>query len=369
DSKTGTVIQAQIFIACLGASNYIYAEASLTQNLHDWTQAHVNCFAFLGGVPEIVVPDNLKSGIKSPCRYEPEVNPTYQELADHYDTAVIPARVRKPKDKAKAETGVKFAETWILAALRNRTFFSLGELNQAIAEKLTELNNKKFQKLSTNRLQQFEKLDKPALKPLPERRYEYALWKKATVNIDYHIEVQKHYYSVPYQLVRKPVDVRITSRTVEVLYKNKRVASHEINYRKDKFSTLPEHMPEKHKKYIEWTPARIIKWAGETGPCTKKLAAEIINSKPHPQQGYRACLGILRLGDKRYGRERLEAACSRALAIQSYSYKSVESILKKGLDQQPLVTDSPKTQVTPTTHDNIRGKDYYRQKQEDSHAE
>ena len=369
DQKTGCITHAQIFIACLGASNYIYAEASLSQNLHDWIQAHVNCFAFFGGVPEIVVPDNLKSGITNPCRYEPDVNPTYQELADHYDTAVIPARVRKPKDKAKVETGVKFAETWILAALRNHTFFSLGDLNQAIAKKLTELNNKKFQKLPTNRRQQFEKLDKPALKPLPESRYEYALWKKARVNIDYHIEIERHYYSVPYQLVKQQVDVRFTSRTVEVLYKNRRVASHKRSYRKGGFTTLPEHMPEKHKRYLEWTPARIIKWAGEAGPCTKKLVLEIINNKPHQQQGYRACIGIMRLGDKRYGRERLEAACSRSLAIQSYSYKSVESILKKGLDQQPLVTDSAKTQSAPAIHDNIRGKDYYRQEEEEIYAE
>ena len=368
DPKTGTVTQAQVFIACLGASNYTYTEASLTQNLHDWIQAHVNCFAFFGGVPEIVVPDNLKAGITSPCRYEPDVNPTYQELADHYDTAVIPARVRKPKDKAKVEAGVKFAESWILAALRNHTFFSLGELNQAIAEKLTALNNKKFQKLPTTRRQQFKKLDNPALKPLPERRYEYALWKKATVNIDYHIEIERHYYSVPYQLVKKQLDVRLSCRTVEVLYKNRRVASHTRSYRKGGFTTLPEHMPEKHKKYLEWTPARIIKWAGEAGPCTKKLVIEIINSKPHPQQGYRACLGIMRLGDKRYGRERLEAACSRALAIQSYSYKSVQSILKKSLDQQPLVTNPAKTQAAPAIHDNIRGKDYYRQEQEETHA-
>ena len=366
--KTGAVTQAQVFIACLGASDYTYAEASFTQNLHDWIQAHVNCFEFLGGVPEIVVPDNLKSGITSPCRYEPDVNPTYQELADHYDTAVIPARVRKPKDKAKVEAGVKFAESWILAALRNHTFFSLGELNQAIAEKLTGLNDKKFKKLPTTRRQQFEKLDKPALKSLPERRYEYALWEKATVNIDYHIEIERHYYSVPYQLVRKRLDVRLSGRTVEVLYKNRRVASHTRSYRKGKFTTLPEHMPEKHKKYLEWTPARIIKWAGEAGPCTKKLVIEIINSKPHPQQGYRACLGIMRLGDKRYGRERLEAACSRALAIQSFSYKSVESILRKSLDQQPLVTNPAKTQAAPAIHDNIRGKDYYRQEQEETHA-
>ena len=368
DPKTGTAAQTQIFIACLGASNYTYAEASATQNLHDWIQAHVNCFAFFGGVPEILVPDNLKSGIKSPCRYEPDVNPTYQELAAHYDTAVIPARIKKPKDKAKVEAGVKFAETWLLAVLRNHTFFSMGELNQAIAEKLTELNNKKFQKLPTSRLQQFEKIDKPALKPLPNGRYEYALWKKATVNIDYHIEIERHYYSVPYQLVRKQMDVRLTSRTVEVLFKNRRVASHKRSYRAGGFKTLPEHMPEKHKKYLEWTPARIIKWAGEIGPCTKRIVTEIINSKPHPQQGYRACLGVMRLGDRRYGRDRLEAACSRALAIQSYSYKSIKSILAKDLDKQPLTTGSTKKQATLEVHDNIRGKDYYRQDQEETHA-
>ncbi len=369
DPKTGHVTQAQIFIACLGASNYTYAEASLTQNLHAWIQAHVNAFAFFEGVPAIVVPDNLKSGVKHPCRYEPDINPTYQELADYYGTAVIPARVKKPRDKAKVESGVKFAETWLLAALRNHQFFSLAELNQAIAKKLTELNDKQFQKLPTSRRRQFCEIDKPALRALPEKPYEYALWKKATVNIDYHIEVERHYYSVPYQLAHKIVDVRITSRTVEVLYQNRRIASHARSYHRGGFTTAAEHMPEKHKKYLDWTPARIIKWAGETGPCTKQLVTAIMHSRPHPQQGYRACLGIMRLGDKRYGRKRLEDACRRAVAIGSFSYKSVESILKKGLDQQPLQTDGSQKPSRATIHDNIRGKDYYRvEDQEETNA-
>jgi len=240
-------------------------------------------------------------------------------------------------------------------------------LNHAIAEKLKELNNRKFQKLPTTRRKLFEELDKPSLKTLPDNRYEYALWKKATVNIDYHIEVDRHYYSVPYQLVRKKVDLRLTSRTVEVLYKNRRVTSHLRNYHKGGFTTLAEHMPEKHKKYLEWTPSRIIKWAGEAGPNTKKMITEILDSRQHPQQGYRSCLGIMRLG-KRYSPERLEAACSRALVIRSYSYKSVESILKRGLDRQPLLTEQPQRKAHPVTHVNIRGKQYYHQEEEENHA-
>lgn len=367
DPKTGHIAQAQIFIACLGASNYTYAEASLTQNLHDWIKAHVNAFEFFGGVPEILVPDNLKAGVTSPCRYEPEINPTYQELAEHYGVAVIPSRIRSPKDKAKVESAVLLAERWILAALRNHTFFSLAELNNAIAEKLTELNNRKFQKLDTTRRQLFETLEKLALKPLPEQRYEYAQWKKATVNIDYHIEIDRHYYSVPYQLVKKKVDVRLSARTIEVLFKNKRIASHGRSYRKGAFTTLSEHMPEPHQKYLEWTPSRIMKWAGETGPNTKKLVTEILTTREHPQQGYRSCLGVMRLG-RRYSPQRLEAACARAIFIRAYSYKSVESILKNGLDQQPVTDNHPQTKANPVMHANIRGKHYYYQQQEEDYA-
>jgi transposase len=362
-AATGEQIPAQIFIACLGASSYTYAEARLSQSLPDWIGAHVHAFEFLGGVPEIVVPDNVKTGIQSACRYEPAVNPTYQDLASHYGIAVIPARPDRPRDQAKVESAVGFAERFILAALRNRTFFSLAELNQAIREKLTELNSRKFQKLDTSRQELFEQLDKPALKPLPEHRYEYAQWKKATVNIDYHIDVGHHYYSVPYQLVRKLVDVRITAQTVEVLFKNRRVASHPRSHKKGGYSTLSEHMPERHKKYLEWTPARIIRLAGETGQNTQRLVTEIMASRIHPQQGYRCCLGIMRLS-KSYGSERVEAACARALALQSLSYRSVESILKHGLDRQELACPS---ESTPVVHENIRGKDYYHQ--EESHAQ
>jgi len=359
DAKTGEIIQAQIFIACLGASSYTYVEARLSQSLPDWTKVHVNAFEFFGGVPEIVVPDNLKAGVSRACRYEPELNPTYQELARHYTVAVIPARPDRPRDKAKVESAVGFAERFILAALRNRTFFSLAALNEAIAEKLFELNDRKFQKLDASRRELFEQLDRPALKPLPVHRYEYAWWKRATVNIDYHIELERHYYSVPYQLVGKSVDVRVTVATVEVLYKNKRVASHMRSVHKGGFTTVAEHMPERHKKYLEWTPARIIKWAGETGPNTQRLAEAILSGRPHPQQGYRSCLGILRLSNL-YGPQRLEAACVRALTIGACSYKSIESILKTGLDRQELSSGS-RTVPLPTAHENLRGNNYYGQ--------
>lgn len=366
DCVTGTRTEAQIFIACMGASSYTYAEATLSQSLPEWIQAHVNAFEYFGGVTEILVPDNLKAGVKSPCRYEPALNPTYQELALHYGCVVIPARVRKPRDKAKAESAVGVVERWILAALRNHTFFSLGELNGAIREGLHELNNRPFKKLPSTRRQLFDTLDKPALKPLPLYRYQYAQWKKATVNIDYHIEVDRHYYSVPYQLVRKQVEVRFTAHTIEVLFKHKRVASHQRSYKKGGFTTLAEHMPEKHKKYLEWTPSRIIKWAGEIGSHTQELVTGILNSRLHPQQGYRASLGIIRLS-KRYSNERLEAACARAVAIRVFSYKSVESMLKKGLDRQPLPTVSQPS-VPPVSHANIRGTHYYRTNEEERNA-
>lgn len=357
DPATGEETPAQIFIACLGASSYTYVEACVSQSLPEWIQAHVNAFAFFGGVPEIVVPDNLKAGVTSAFRYEPVLNPTYQDLATHYGVAVIPARPNHPRDKAKVEAAVGFAERFILAALRNHTFFSVAALNCALHEKLTELNNRKFQKLDRSRRELFEELDKPALKPLPLERYEYAHWKKATVNIDYHLEVERHYYSVPYQLVRKQLDVRITARTVEVFFKNRRVASHVRSYKKGGYTTLNEHMPERHKKYLEWTPARIVRWAGETGPHTARLVAEILASKIHPQQGYRSCLGIMRLS-KRYSPDRLEAACSRALVIQSRSYKSVESILRHGLDREELPGKSTPV-VIPVNHENVRGRNYY----------
>lgn len=358
DPLTDKVTEAQIFLATLGASNYTFAEATLTQNLPSWINSHCRAFEFFGGVPEILVPDNLKAGVTKPSRYEPDLNPTYQDMAEHYGTVVIPARPGKPKDKAKVESAVLVVERWILAALRNYTFFSLAELNKIIAQKLSELNNRKFQKLNTTRRELFETVDKPALKPLPEHRYVYAEWKKARVNIDYHIEIDRHYYSVPYQLVKEQVDVRLTYNTVEVLSRNKRVASHIRSYRQGSFTTLKEHMPKSHQKHLEWTPSRILKWAEKTGPNTKKLVTLVLDSRPHPEQGFRSCLGIMRLGN-RYSPERLEAASNRAISIKAYSYKSVDSILKNGLDRQPLPPDQTERKSKPVTHPNIRGKLYY----------
>ncbi len=366
DRSTGEIIEAQIFLATLGASNYTYAEATLSQDLPSWIKSHVHAFEFFQGVPEILVPDNLKAGVTKPCRYEPDINPTYQDLAEHYGTTVIPARAGKPKDKAKVESAVLVAERWILAALRNHSFFSVAEINKAIAPRLPELNNRKFQKLDTTRRRLFETIDKPALKPIPSRPYEYAEWKKARVNIDYHIEIYRHYYSVAYQLVKEEVDARVTDTTVEVLFKNRRVASHLRSYQEGGFTTLPEHMPKSHQKYLQWTPSRIIKWAGENGPKTQKLVTHILDSRPHPEQGFRSCLGIMRLA-KRYCPERLEASCARAILIKAYSYKSVNSILKNGLDQQPLLFEQPEIITKPVDHPNIRGKQYYSEKEE-SHA-
>lgn len=356
DSETGEVSKAQIFVAVLGAGSYTYAEATASQGLEDWIGSHVRAFFFYGGVPEAVVPDNLKSGVSKACRYEPDINPTYNDLARHYQTVILPARVRKPRDKAKAETGVLLVERWILAKLRKHTFFSLDELNREIKRLLRELNDKPFQKLPGSRKSRFEKIDKPALKPLPSEPYELAYWKKAMVHIDYHVEVERHYYSVPYSLVKKKLDVRYTASTVECFYRNKRVASHLRDNRPGRHTTIKEHMPVSHRKYLEWTPDRFKRWAAKIGPQTFILTETLLVKRGHPQQAYRSLLGILRLG-KAYGNGRLEAACERALHINALSYRSIESILKNGLDQKPLPGSCNKT--TPVKHNNIRGAGYY----------
>jgi transposase len=355
DPKTGEIREAQIFVAVLGASNYTFVQATDSQDLPCWIKSHVDALKFIGGVPEIIVPDNAKVAVSRPCRYEPDINPTYLDFAQHYALTVIPARSAKPKDKAKVESAVLITERWILAALRNRSFFSLLELNEAISELLIIFNSRKFKKLNSSREELFETLEKPVLKPLPDRHYEFAQWKKATVHIDYHIEIDGHYYSVPYQLVREQVDVRITTLTVEVLFKNKRVASHRRSYVKGAFTTLMEHRPKAHQRYLEWTPDRIVRWAAKVGPHTEALVQKILEKRPHPEQGFRSCLGIIRLG-KSYSPERLEAACFRALNIHARSYGSVASILKKGLDQQPL-QHIPKAKRI--VHQNIRGNQYY----------
>jgi len=356
DQATGEISQAELFVAVLGASSYTYATATASQALPDWIGAHVGAFEFFGGVPAIIVPDNLRSGVRRADRYEPDINRTYAELAAHYGTAVIPARPYKPRDKAKVEAGVLVAERWILAALRNRTFFSLVEANSAIRERLAWLNERPFKKLPGSRRSLFTELDAPALRPLPARRFEYATWKRATVNIDYHVESERHWYSVPYQLVGQVAEVRSSATVVEVFVRGRRVASHLRSSRPGRHTTERDHMPESHRRHLEWSPSRIVRWGEQSGPATGALVAAILASRPHPEQGYRSCLGILRLG-RRYGPERLEAASARALAIGARSYRSVESILRTGLDRQPL-PDAPAT-GSVRRHANVRGATYY----------
>jgi len=348
--------EAQVFLAVLGASNYTFAEATWTQTLPDWIGSHVRAFNYFGGVSEIVIPDNLKSGVNKACFYEPDINLTYLAMAKHYGVAVIPARSRKPKDKAKVEAGVLLAERWILARIRNWRFFSLSEVNVAIGKLLVELNDKAFQKLPGSRRSLFESIERTALKALPASPFEYAEWKKTRVNIDYHIEVHRHYYSVPHQLIHKQLDARITSNIVECFYKGNRVASHIRGFLPGRHSTLAEHMPESHRKWLEWTPQRFIDWATKIGPQTKVLVGKILAGRPHPQQAFRSCLGILRLS-KAYGNDRLERACKRALAIDGTSYRSVESILKNHLDI--AAPCEPVEDQGAIHHENIRGAGYY----------
>ncbi len=357
DRTTGEIREAQIFVATLGASNYTFAEATWTQGLPDWCASHMRAFEFFGAVPALLVPDNLKSAVTRPCRYEPLANATYEDLATHYRTAILPARVRRPRDKAKVEQSVLLVERWVLARLRHQSFFSLSELNAAIRALLTDLNERPFKKLPGCRKALFEQLDRPAMTPLPPERYTYAEWKKARVHIDYHVEIDGHYYSAPYQLVREELEVRLTAHTVELLLRGKRVASHRRSYQKGRYTTLEEHMPRAHQQYARWTPQRLVRWAEKTGPATAALVATILTSRKHPQQGFRSCLGIMRLG-KTYTDARLEAACRRALTLGAVSFKSVQSILKTGLDRQPLAQASAQPSV-PIDHPNIRGGDYY----------
>ncbi len=355
DTEIGQQRRAQIFVAVLGASNYTYCEATWTQSLPDWIGAHVRAFTFFGGVPEIVVPDNLKAGVNKAHRYEPDLNPTYADLAAHYGIAIIPARVRKPRDKAKVEVGVQIIERWILAVLRKQTFLSLEDLNEAIAKLLEGLNKKPFKKLPGSRQCLFEELDRLALKPLPMQAYEFAEWKKARVNIDCHIELDGHYYSVPHQLLKKQIDVRYTAHTVECFYRSKRITSHRRSPYKGRHTTITAHLPKAHREYAGWTPERITDWALQVGLETSRWVQHTLQSRPHPVQAYRSCLGVLRLS-KSYGTVRLEAACRRANRLKSYSYKSVASILKNGLDH---IQDQHPEPVAPITHKNIRGSAYY----------
>jgi len=355
DPQTGEVRTAQVFVAVLGASNYTFVEATWTQSLPDWIASHVRALNFFGGVTAQIVSDNLKAGVTKACFYDPAINRTYADMAAHYDTAVVPARPYKPKDKAKAEGGVLLAERWILARLRNHQFFSLAEVNAAIRPLLDRLNDKLSRHLGANRRQLFEQLDKPALKLLPVAPYVYAEWKKCRAGLDYHVAIDKHYYSVPYQLLKKDLWARITDRTIEVFHVGQRVASHVRTSSNGKHSTLRDHMPAHHQFRDDWTPDRIKARAARVGPNVAIFVEVAMRSRKHPEQGYRTCLGVIRLADK-FGRDRLDAACSRALEINARSYSSLLSILKNGLESRPRTraTDEP-----AITHPNIRGADYF----------
>jgi transposase len=359
---SGEVRQAQVFVAVMGASNYTFACASWSQNQADWLHAHVQAFEFLGGVPELVVPDNLKSAVRKTHRYEPDINPAYQQLAAHYGVAVVPARPYKPKDKAKAEVAVQIVERWIMAALRHRTFFSLAELNQAIRGLLTDLNQRPFKKLPGSRLSQFQQLDQPVLRPLPAQPYRYTDIKQARVNIDYHIEYDQHYYSVPHRLVKEPVEVHANEQSLTVFYRGQRIASHPRRYQKGAHSTCVEHMPQSHQRMSDWTPERFLRWAEDIGTATHDVVNHLLQEKRHPEQSYRRILALLS-NAKKYGRARLNQACARALLINSPTRKSVESILKQGLDQLSYEpADTPQEiqeELNLDHHENIRGGDYY----------
>lgn len=355
DPCTGVIEKAEIFVACLGASGYSFAEASLSQKKACFINSHTNAFTFFGGVPAILVPDNLKSAVTRVDWYEPTINRSYQDMAEHYGTAIIPARPYKPKDKAKVELSVKLVQRWILAKLRNRQFFSVSELNQAIRPLLDELNNRRIAQLGTSRRQLYDTLDKPALKPLPAVAYRYHEFKLSRVNIDYHIQLEKCYYSVPYQLVKKEVEVRYSDYTVKIFYQNERVAVHHRLHRPGACSTQKDHMASAHKAYVEWTPSRLIGWGKRFGTQTQLLIETILDRKPHPEMGFRSCIGILTTAQG-VQIDTVEAVSEKMLRLNSYRVSSFRSILKN----KTYTTQKPALAITPkNTHENVRGEAYY----------
>ena len=352
---TGEVLTAELFVAVLGASNFTYAKATWTQSLPDWIGSHIRAFNYFRGVTAMIVSDNLKSGITKACFYEPNVNRTYQEMADHYDTAIVPARPKKPRDKAKVEVGVQVALRWVIAKLRNRTFFTLAELNAAIRDCVEQINNRVTRHLGTSRRSLFEEIERSALKSLPATDYVFGQWKQCRAGIDYHVEIDRHYYSVPYTLVRQELWARYTASTVEVFHRGTRVAVHRRGPPNRGHTTLPEHMPSSHRRYTDWTLGRIMREASEIGPNTTALVEIILREKRHPEQGFRSCRGIVKLVG-RFPRERVEAACERALAIGARSFSSVKSILDTKLDRK---RPEKAAEGPAIVHDNIRGPTFY----------
>lgn len=362
DARTGECTSVELFVMVLGASNLTYAEATLSQRGADFIASHMRGFEYFGGVSVATVCDQLRSGVSKPCRYEPEIQRTYEAMASHYGTTVLPARPKHPKDKAKVEVAVQIAERWILARLRNEEFATLEALNARIADLLEDLNGRIMRRYRASRRDLFEQIERQHLRPLPSERFAYCVFVRATVNIDYHVAYDDHAYSVPYQLrceAEPIVELRVTAGTIEVLSKNRRVASHARSYAKHQHTTLAQHMPEAHRQHLEWTPSRLVSWAGKVGASTQALVEKILASRPHPEQGYRTCLGLLRL-TKKYGDERVEAASERALVARAYSYRHVKSILEHGLDRQAVLSiGSDESSAAPIEHENIRGAKYY----------
>jgi transposase len=357
DRLTGEIRMAQIFVAVLGASSFTFAKASWTQALPDWIDAHVGAFEAIGGVPELVVPDNARTAIVKASFYDPEVNRTYAEMAAHYGTAILPARPRKPRDKAKVEQAVLIVERWLLGRLRHRIFTSLADVDAALGELMTQLNDKQsLRRLGVTRRQLLEEIDRPALKELPSEPYEYSEWRVRRVGVDYHVDIDAHYYSVPYRFARAEVEARLTACGVEIFHKGERIAVHLRASANRKHTTVPEHMPSSHRRYAGWTIERIREDARKIGPATAALCEQILEARPHPEQGYRACLGIVRLAGS-FGTARVEAAAERAIEIGATTYGSVKSILDARLDQRP----APKrpAETAPILHPNIRGPRYY----------
>ena len=356
DRRTGEVRPAHIFVAVMGGSSLSFACATWTEQMAEWIEAHNAAFVFFGGVPQLLVPDNAKVAVIKACLFDPMVNRSYTDMARHYDTAVLPARPRKPRDKAKVEACVGIVECWLMGRLRNRIFYSLAEVDAAIAECLADLNDKRvLRQFGKTRRQLFEEIDAPNLKPLPAEPWVHAEWRRCRVGLDYHIAIEHHHYSVPHRFARREVDARLSARTVEIFLNGQRIAVHMRGSGNGRHTTVPEHMPSSHRRYGDWTPAKIREQAARIGPMLSLLVEKIIENRPHPEQGYRSCLGIIGL-EKRFGPERLEAAALRALEIGTRNYPSIKSILEKGLDKVP-VSQSPERE--PIDHSNIRGSGYY----------
>jgi transposase len=352
-ASTGEIRTAQIFVAVFGASNYTFAEATYSQALPDWLGSHVRAFEFFGGLPEMVIPDNLRSAVSKACRYDPELNRSYQQLAEHYSIAVMPARPYKPKDKSKAEVGVQIIERWILAKLRHQTFFSLAELNLCIKALLTDVNNRPFKQLKGTRQEWFDSLDKPLLAPLPKHPYQYTEIKSPRVNIDYHVEFDEHFYSVPHHLVGEKVELHATDSLIKIYFLNQSIFSHPRVHRPG-MTTEPSHMPVKHEKHHKWSPGRLKNWAKDVGPEVLKWVTSQLDSRAHPEQAYRVCLGLLNL-TRSYPFDRLNNACAIANTKSLTRLKNIKSILESNQDKLAPESEQGNLFELPQTHKNIRG--------------